>query len=132
MLTAVAHPTDLGVVDVCHLVPGAALVLTASGGTRLVVQNNGEQLDVGHYAFYMLNRTLSAEDVSRGRVRLDTGLRQIVVAFGDLYRSATDTTPETYTGVITSRGGVIELTQGTASGVFGAGNVAHFLVLGVL
>jgi hypothetical protein len=39
-----APPTDTGVVDVAHLVPGAALTLTASGGTRLVVQNNNEGL----------------------------------------------------------------------------------------
>jgi hypothetical protein len=122
---------DTATVDVCHLVPGAALTLTASAGARLVVQNNQEQLPQGAYALYVLRRTVTAEDVARGSVRIQTGWSTLLNGFARLYTSASDQAPDPYNGQATITGGVLSLEQGSGSGTWGAGNVIELTLFGV-
>jgi hypothetical protein len=131
VLSAAAHPTDVGVVDCTHLTPGAALTLTASGGARLVVQNNQEQLPQGAYHLYVLRRTVTAEDVGRGSIRIDTGWTTLLNGFARLYTSATDQTPDPYTGQASITSGVLTLSQGTGNGTFALGNIIELTLFGV-
>jgi hypothetical protein len=131
---------DGSTVDCTHRTPGAALGLTAAAGTpadpppsaRLVVQNNQEQLPQGPYHLYVLRRTVTAEDVSRGTLRVDTGLTTLLSGFARLYTSASDQTPDPFNGQATITGGVLTLGQGTGNGTWSSGNVVELLLFGVL
>jgi len=131
-VVAEAHPVDTTTVDLTHNTPGAVLTLaTTAPAARIVAQNNSEQLPLGEYVFIIRKRTITAEDVARGRIRFDTGWSQIVEGFASLYRSSTDQTPENYNGTTTMTAGVLELTQGTAAGTWAAGSVIQMILLGI-
>jgi hypothetical protein len=125
------HAVDTTVVDVCHNDPGCTLTLSTVSGGRILTQNNNEQLALDQYVFIIRRRTLTAEDVARGRIRFDTGWSQIVEGFASLYRSPQDQTPENYNGTISMVVGVLELTQGTGTGQWSAGSVLQMTLLGI-
>jgi hypothetical protein len=131
VLTAARHAQDTTVVDIAHLTPGGQLVLQATAPTRLVIQNNGEQLPKDHYHLYILRRTVTAEDVARGRIRINTGLSQLLNAFASLYTDAQDQLPNPYNGVYTFTGGVLEFGQGSGNGQFVLGNVIELTAFGL-
>jgi hypothetical protein len=130
--TAALHPTDAAVVDVAQQVQGAALTLSTTGGPRVVVQANNEGLPKGEYQLYLLRRTVTAEDVARLRIRINTGLSAVLTLVVRLFLSATDLTPDNYNAAPQITGGIIELPQGTASGIFNANNIVELLVFGTL
>jgi hypothetical protein len=131
-VVAEAHAIDLGVVDITHNTPGAALLLSSPApASRIVLQNNQEGLPLDCYVMIIRKRTITAEDVQRGRIRFDTGWTKIVEGFASLYASSSDQSPNNYTGQISYTGGVLELSQGTGSGQFLSGNVMHLYLLGV-
>jgi hypothetical protein len=130
VVTAEAHPLDAAV-DVTHNTYGAALRLSSVSGGRLVTQDNREELAPAEFVFILRRRTITAEDVARGRLRFDTGWSQIIEGFASLYRSSTDQTPENFNGTITTTAGVLELTQGTGTGTWSAGSVLQLQLLGM-
>jgi hypothetical protein len=125
------HALNTTVVDVCHNDPGCTLTLSTLSGGRIIVQNNNEQLALDQYVFIIRRRVISAEDVSRGRLRFDTGWSQIVEGFASIYSSSTDQTANPYNGTKTLNAGILELSQGTASGTWSAGNVLQMILLGI-
>ena len=131
VVRAEAHPVDTNVVDIVHIVPGGVLTLTAQAANRIAVQSNNEGLAPADFVMIMRKRTISAEDVARGRIRFDTGWSKIVEGFASLYRSSTDQTAENFNGVVTYDSGKLELAQGTGTGQFLAGNVMHLMLLGM-
>jgi hypothetical protein len=131
VLIAAAHAVDVGVVDVAGLVPGAAVTIAASG-LGVTVQNNSEALGKQQYQFWVLRRTVTPEDVTRGRLRCVTGCRTILATLVRLTAGPQDLTPDPYNGVITTDGGVIELAQGSGTGRFIAGNILEIQAYGVL
>jgi len=132
VVRAVAHATNTTVVDVAHQVPGGTLTITTSSGGRLLVQSNAEGLAKGEVQLYTLRRTVTAEDVTRGRIRLDTGLTTLLSTSLRLLTSATDQTVIPYNGTLSTTGGVVELPQGTAGGVFAANHILDVTAFGTV
>jgi hypothetical protein len=130
-VTAAAHATDTTVVDVIRDFPGGTLTLTPSSATRTPCQNNAEALAKGDYALYSLTRAITAEDVTRTRIRVNTGLTSIDTVVARIAVSATDNTPFAYNGTVSMSGGVIELTLGTSAGVFAAAQILSIMAVGV-
>ena len=74
--TAIGPDTD--VINITSIKKGTALTLSNSGAT-FVVQNNGEQRDDDSISkIYTTTRTITAEDVTRTYVVINTGLTTIV------------------------------------------------------
>jgi hypothetical protein len=131
-VVAEAHALDLGVTDVCHSTPGASLLLSSPApASRIAIQNNQEGLPLDSYVLIIRRRTITAEDVARGRLRFDTGWSTIVEGFASIYTSSTDQTANPYNGTKTFNAGVLELGQGTGSGAFSAGNILQIILLGI-
>ena len=130
VVTAEAHPLD-AVVDVTHNTYGASLSLSSVSGGRLVTQDNREELAPAEFVFILRRRTITAEDVARGRLRFDTGWTSIVEGFASLYRFYQNQTPENYNGTISMVQGVLELTQGTGTGTWSAGSILQIQLLGI-
>jgi hypothetical protein len=130
-VVAEAHSIDTAIVDICHNTPGASLTLSSSAPSRIVTQNNQEGLPLGEYVYIIRKRTITNEDVTRGRLRFDTGWTSIVEGFASLYRSIQDQTPENYNGTVSMVQGVLELTQGTGTGQWAAGSILQLQLLGV-
>lgn len=129
-ILAAAHATDTSVVDVTHRTPGAVLTLATTSGGRLVVQNNGAQLAVTAQAVFATRRTITAEDVTRARVRVATGLSAIDTYPYKVLTSAANQTPLPYNGAATVTGGVIEFSLGSAGGILAAGNILEITAYG--
>jgi hypothetical protein len=129
-LTAAAHATNTTVVDIASRAPGAAFTLATASGGRLIVQDNADELLQQALVLWGIRRTVTAEDVARTRIVLNTGLVTVISYSIRLALSAADSTPVAYNGTITATGGVIELTLGTAGGVFAAGNILDATVYG--
>jgi hypothetical protein len=130
-VVAEAHAIDLGVTDICHNTAGASLTVSTVSGGRCVTQDNNEQLPLDSYVMIIRRRTISSEDVARGRIRFDTGWSSIVEGFASLYRSGTDQSPQPFNGQITMNAGILELQQGTGAGVFSTNNIMQLTLLGV-
>jgi hypothetical protein len=131
VLTAAVHPLDTAVIDVAARTPGASLALTTTApAARVVVQNNGNDMDDQPRVLWMLTRTVSDEDIVRGLVRMDTGLRSLSALLVTTYAGANDTTSKPYNGTSTLTGGVLEATIGTAAGALVAGNILQLVILG--
>jgi hypothetical protein len=128
-LSATAHPTDTTVIDLVCLTPGAPLTLATASGGRVLVQDNGEELEEARYGLFLLKRAVTAEDVARARVVIPTGL-QGTLYYAVRWLSALGVTID-YNGTVTVAGGVLDLPQGTAAGVWAAGTVVEVLALGV-
>jgi len=129
-LTAVAHATNTTVVDIASRAPGAALTLASTSGGRVLVQDNADELLQQAVVVWAIRRTVTAEDVTRTRIVLATGLVTVLSYTLRLVLSAADNTTVAYNGTVTVTGGVIELTLGTAGGVFAAGNILEATVYG--
>lgn len=131
-LKAAAHATDTTVVDIASRVVGAPFALATSSGGRLIVQDNGEELARNQYLRVRIDRVVTAEDVTRTRVRVDTGLTSLVGRPN--YRIITSTALNTelaWNGTTTVTGGVIEFTVGTAAAL-AAGNLIILDVEGLM
>jgi hypothetical protein len=129
LLAAVAHATDTTVVDLRLRTPGARLTLATSSGGRLVVQDNAEELLPGELQLYAVRRTVTAEDDTRDRVRIDTGLATIVSYTLRISTSATNNTELAWDGATTVTGGVIEL-DNTGSTDLAANNIIALVAVG--
>lgn len=129
---AATHATDTTVVDVAHLVQGGTLVVTTASGGRMLVQDNAGTLAKGEQAIYWRRRVITAEDVARTRVRVDTGFTSIDTFTARLMVSATDMTAVPYNGTITATGGVLEFTLGSAGGILVAGHILEVLIFGLI
>ena len=131
VVRASVHPTDTTTLDVAHTVPGGVLTLSDSAPAfRIVVQANNEQHDDGPMTLWMCTRIVTAEDLDRGRVRVDTGLVQILDTLIASYVGQQDRTDKLWNGTLTLTGGILEGTIGTATGALDVGNVLAVLVLG--
>ena len=132
VIKAEAHPLDTNVVDIVHIIPGGVLTLSvnAQAASRVMTQSNNEGLAPAEFLMIMRKRTISNEDVVRGRIRFDTGWSSIVEGFASLYRSSTDQTPENFNGTVTMNYGILELSQGTGTGQYVQGNIMHLILLG--
>jgi hypothetical protein len=130
-VVAEAHSVDTNIVDITHNTPGASLTLSSSAPSRIVTQNNQEGLPLGEYVYIIRKRTITDEDVIRGRIRFDTGWASIIEGWASLYRSAQDQTPENYNGTVSTNLGILELTQGTGTGTWSAGSILQLQLLGI-
>jgi hypothetical protein len=128
-LSATVHPTDTTVIDLVCLTPGAPLTLASASGGRVLVQDNGEELEEVRYGVFVLRRLLTAEDVTRARVVVPTGL-QGTPYYTLRFLSALGVTID-YNGAATMSGGVIEVPQGTAAGVWAAATVLEVVAFGL-
>jgi hypothetical protein len=131
-ITAAAHTTDTTVIDVAHRVAGGTLTLASTSGGRIVPQNNGGQLAPTAIAMWARRRTVTAEDVTRARIRIVTGLATIDGYTFRFVLSAADNTTDNYNGTPVVTGGILEFPQGTAAGVFAANNVLELTIFGTL
>lgn len=123
VLASAVHATNTSTVDL-RVTTGAALALAEStGGVRIVVQDNGEEQAAAARRAHHIIRTLTAEDATRGRVRVDTGLASIDWWVGKTDRIGWD-------GVGAESAGVVELTTG-ASFPLQAGDQVEIIALGV-
>lgn len=125
--TAAAHGTNTTVVDIRSKTAGGALTLSQSAAA-LVLQDNAQELAAGTRTVYFEQRTITAEDGTRARVRFDTGLTSIE---GYIYRNVTSSTNEDNvisTDTITVSGGVIEIVKGTPG--YATGNIVRIIVWG--
>lgn len=129
-VTAVAHAVNTSVVDVAHRAQGGTLTLATASGGRIVVQNNGGQLAPTAQALYSVRRTITAEDVARTRVRVNTGLAALDSFTYRVVVSAADNTPLAYNGAATATGGVLEFTLGSAGGILATGNILELTAYG--
>jgi hypothetical protein len=128
-LGAAAHATDTTVVDIATLAKGGILTLAEStGGARVVVRDNGEELTTGDRQLYVISRVVVAEDVTRTRIRVDTRMTSILYYQFRLRTSAASNVEIGYTGAVTISGGVIEFGAGGTN--FAAGNILDLLVVG--
>ena len=131
VVRASVHPLDITTLDVAHTVPGGTLTLSTSApATRIALQANDEQQDDSPMIVWMCTRVVSAEDLARGRVRVDTGLVQIRNVLVAIHAGQQDTTDKPWNGTLTVTGGILEGTMGSAAGALNAGNVLNFLLLG--
>jgi len=130
-IKAAAHATDTTVIDMAMRVPGAPLSLATTSGGRAVVQDNAEELAPTELQVYVLRRTVTAEDDTRDRVRIDTGLTTIVAHHKRIITSSTNNTEIAWTGATVITGGVIEL-DNTGSTDLAAGHIIELLVVGTL
>jgi hypothetical protein len=131
VLAAVAHATNTTVVDIRLRDAGALLTLATSSGGRLVVQDNAEELAPDEVHVYTARRTVTAEDDTRDRVRIDTGLSAITSYHIRVRTSATNNTELAWDGAITVTGGVIEM-DNSGSTDLAAGNIIEALAFGTL
>ena len=106
---------------------GTLTLATASGG-RVVVQNNAGQLAAAAQALYSRRRVVTAEDVTRTRIVVTTGLSALDSYTVRLVTSATDNTPVAWNGTVTATGGVLELSLGATP--FAAGHVVEVMAIG--
>lgn len=128
VVSAVAHAVNTTVVDVAHRVQGGTLSLATASGGRIVVQNNAGQLAAAAQALYSRRRVVTAEDVTRTRIIVNTGLSALDSYTVRLVTSATDNTPVAWNGTITATGGVLELSLGATP--FAAGHVVEVMAIG--
>lgn len=130
-IAAAAHGTDTSVVDVRVLSAGATLALAEStAGARVVAQDNGEELSPAVLLAYAGSRTLTAEDVTRGRVRFDTGFASVRLWQAIIRESSASLFATSWNGAATLSGGVIEL-DNSGSEDWAAANVIEVLAHGV-
>lgn len=130
VLASAVHGTDNRTVDLAVLTRGSTFSLAEStAGVRLVVQDNAEELTAADRYLFPLARTVTAEDVTRGRVRIDTRLTAITTYLFRLRTSATNNAEVAYNGTLTVTGGVIELDDDGATDL-AAGNVIDLIVVG--
>lgn len=130
LLNSAVHGTDTTVVDLALITPGGALTLAEStAGARVVVQDNAEELARAQRRPYGHRRTITAEDVTRGRLRVDTGLASLSYWRMNILTSATNSVRIAATGAQSASGGVLEMDNagGTA---WSAGNVLDVLAWG--
>lgn len=124
-ITAVVHTTDTSVIDLRCDNAGDTLTLDATGTT--VVQNNGGELTPADRYLYTVSRTVTAEDVARGRVRVDTGLADAVSWLYRIRTAEDDNTEVAYSGAVSRYGGVFEFDASDLA----AGNVIDLWVFGL-
>lgn len=116
VLASAVHGTNTSTVDVAVINQGDALTLTEStAGARVVVQDNAEEAAEAALFYYVLSHTATAEDVTRGRVRIDTRMTSILNYIWHLTGGA-------WGGTISESAGVLEFVN---NGVrdYVAGNV---------
>ena len=113
------------------LVAGTTLALAEStAGARVAVQDNAEEVAAADRVLYPIRRTVTTEDVTRGRIRIDTGLSNIDSYSVDILTSATDYTRIAWAGgAATVTGGVLELDNAGGTD-WAAGNVVVAWVWG--
>jgi len=124
-ITAVVHTTDTSVIDLRCDNAGDTLTLAATGTT--VVQDNGGELTPADRYLYTVSRTVTAEDVARGRVRMDTGLADAVSWLYRIRTAENDNTEVAYSGAVARYGGVFEFDASDLA----AGNVIDLWVFGL-
>ena len=131
VLASAVHGTDTDTVDVRVLVAGTTLALAEStAGARVAVQDNAEEVAAADRVLYPIRRTVTTEDVTRGRIRIDTGLSNIDSYSVDILTSATDYTRIAWAGgAATVTGGVLELDNAGGTD-WAAGNVVVAWVWG--
>jgi hypothetical protein len=130
-LTGVVHGTDTTVVDVAVQQQDWALTLAeVDSGGNIVLQDNAEELASELQHLWQHSRTITAEDVTRGRVRVDTGLTTIRFSLFRVRTASNDNTEIAYNGTISTSGGVIEFDDNGGTDM-AAANILDLLVLGV-
>jgi hypothetical protein len=128
-IVAAAHPTDTTVVDLVNT-SGAALNLTeTTAGARVVVQDNAEETQMVPTKLYSVRRVIVAEDVTRLRIRINTGMTAILNYIYRLQTAAANNAEIGYNGVVTVTGGVIEFDFSGATDP-AAGNVLTVIAVG--
>ncbi len=123
LLASAVHGTDTDTIDLRVLAAGTALVLAEStAGARIAAQDNAEEQATGQRYAYRVLRTVTAEDLARGRVRVDTGLSSVEWVLEDVSRAGWD-------GTVTLVGGIAEFTVGGAFPLQ-AGDTVEAIALG--
>ena len=124
LLTATADGSS---VDLIVQKRDVALTLSNSGGS-FVVQDNGEERDDElPRRFFTIKRTITAEDVTRGKIVINTGMSGII----DYMWKITDTTNVTvaWNGVITVSAGTISFDNSSTTD-WAATNILYVWILG--
>ena len=123
VVTAVQHPTDTTVVDIAARQAGATLTVAEStSGVRLTVQDNANEVTPDVRYQFATRRTVTALDVTRGRVVIQTALGVMRWYQVLIQTSAAVPTVTPYNGVVTVSAGTIELTASGGSDLV-AGNI---------
>lgn len=130
-LTGVVHGTDTVVVDVAMQQQDWVLTLAeVDSGGNIVLQDNAEELASELQHLWQHSRTITTEDVARGRVRVDTGLTTVRFYLFRVRKASNDNTEIAYNGTISTSGGVIEFDDNGGTDM-AAANILDLLVLGV-
>lgn len=116
------------IIDVRVLTNGHTLALAHTSGV-IAVQDNGEELTPATRFLYTLSRTVTAEDVTRTFLRVDTGLTAVTNYFFWVRTDSADTTAIAYDGTVTVSGGVLTFGSDGATDL-AAGNVLSLIVIG--
>ena len=128
-ISAFQHATETGVVDCIAKFDATSIsFLENTGGARIALQSNGET-QVGQAVYlYTVRRTITAEDLARGRIRFNTSFTSIINYVYNITSSATLGTAVLYAGTIAENGGALEFT----ASVLAVGNVMRLWAFGLL
>lgn len=130
LIGAAVHGTDTTIVDVRVFAAGATLALAEStAGARIVVQDNADELTPAILMPYLASRAVTDEEVTRGRVRFDTGFASVRSWQAIVRESAASLFSVSWNGAATVSGGIIEL-DNSGSEDWEAANVIDLLAYG--
>lgn len=107
-VSATQHATDTTVVDILALESGASFSLATNAAARITVQDNGGEMAEDLLYLWARSYTVTAEDVSRGRVRFETGFDDITYTLFRIRTSTSDNTEIGWTGTASTSGGAVE------------------------
>jgi len=109
VLASNVHAVDTTCIDMRVLTAGQTLALATTNAARVAFQDNGEELAAQDRSIWQFRRIVTAEDVLRTRVLIDTGLTNIRGYVVRIITSAALNTEILYSGIITITGGVINM-----------------------
>lgn len=132
ILTGAAHGTDTTVVDVQHKEQGETLTLAEStSGVRIVVQDNGEEKVPTLLHFYAGVRTVTAEDVTRGRIVVQTPFSSVYNFIFRVQNSTSDHSAIAYNGTVSTSSGNVDFDDNGGTDM-SAGDVLNLWAIGII